>query len=81
MSIHVSPKHADCKGAGRRPHGELAVQALPNDTFGPSKKNTNMANKLDVDFMDHSAHVTPDVGKDPERPNLLLICCDHLRAD
>jgi arylsulfatase A-like enzyme len=33
------------------------------------------------DFMDQSNHAVPDVGKDPSRPNVLLICCDHLRAD
>ncbi len=33
------------------------------------------------DFMDQTASAVPDAGKDPSRPNILLICCDHLRAD
>ncbi len=33
-----------------------------------------------ADFLEQTGP-GPDVGKDPNRPNVLLICCDHLRAD
>jgi arylsulfatase A-like enzyme len=33
------------------------------------------------DFMDQTGPAAADAGRDPARPNVLLICCDHLRAD
>ena len=35
----------------------------------------------DKDFMDQTGQGVADAGKDPTQPNVLLICCDHLRAD